>query len=241
MAAAGGPGGAPRLCQWQRVLRLALVTAAAMAAAGGPARAAQNTPPGNLELIIDAAALAVSDGLADLDLGAVGPPARPENGAAVAAPFSEAIPGAEAPGIAVHLATRGNHNANWVVEHALLEELLSRGIAVVADSVGPPTLSFRIVELGIVGYSGVLRSSVERRCRVSLSLQLEAGGELVWTGEASRVLTDRVEKRRIKALQSATYSFAKTEVDEQSWGKYVEPMIVSSVLGGLVYLFFSNR
>jgi hypothetical protein len=42
-------------------------------------------------------------------------------------------------------------------------------------------------------------------------------------------------------LQDTTYDFAKVEVQRQSWGKFVEPVIVSAVLGGLIHLFFSNR
>lgn len=222
--------------QWQPVSRYGplrrhvgcalLAICAAAALSGSPSWADRDTPPDNLELIIDTAAGAVVAGLADLDLTALSP-SRGD--------------GELRPPITLHVAARGRHTADWVVEHVLVEELLKRGISVMADSGAAPTLSFRIVELGIWANSGVLRPSVERRCRVSLSLQLEGAGELAWTGSATHVLTDRVEKRRVAALQSSTYAFAKTDVEEQSWGKYVEPVIVSSVLGSLVYLFFSNR
>lgn len=195
------------------------LVAAVLAGAAAPSLADPADPPDNLELIVDTAALAVSQGLAGLQL-------QSDGGGAPAA---------------LRLDARGSHKANWVVEHLLLEELLGRGIDVVQDETQPHTLSFRIVELGIWATSTALRSSVKRRCRVSVSLRLEEAGELVWMNDATQTLTDRVSKRQIDALQTATYAFAKTEVEEQSWGKYVEPVIVSSVLGTLVYLFFSNR
>ena len=48
-------------------------------------------------------------------------------------------------------------------------------------------------------------------------------------------------KGQIDVLQHSRFSFAKTDVEQRTWGKYVEPMIITTVLGSLVYLFFSNR
>ncbi|MFH1566513.1 MAG: DUF4136 domain-containing protein [Gemmatimonadota bacterium] len=209
----------------RRSLRAALLgVALGVAWPGAPLRASTPAPlpPGNLDLLLDTAALAVRQALSRDDLG-------------------EAM--SAAAGERVRLSARDRQPANWVLEYALVTELLERGLQVYPDSgaAGGLTLSYRLVDLGLWVRAGLLGSAVERRCRVTLSLQLARGGELVWSGEATGELTDRVPKRQMPALANSTYPFAKVEVEEQTWGRYVEPVIVSSVLGSLVYLFFSNR
>ncbi|MEC7973604.1 MAG: hypothetical protein VX987_12995, partial [Pseudomonadota bacterium] len=62
-----------------------------------------------------------------------------------------------------------------------------------------------------------------------------------WQDEITRLRADRIPKKQLEILQHSTYKFAQTDVEEQSWSKFVEPIVVSTVLGGLIYLFFSNR
>ena len=62
-----------------------------------------------------------------------------------------------------------------------------------------------------------------------------------WQDEITRVRQDQIPKKHLDILQHDKFKFAKTELEEQTWGKFVEPVIVSTVLGGLIYLFFSNR
>ena len=80
-----------------------------------------------------------------------------------------------------------------------------------------------------------------RRCRLTLALRLTSEGELKWQTEAKSEISDRVSKNRIEVLQSSSYEFADTELEEKNWGKFVEPIIVSTVLGSLIYIFFNNR
>lgn len=134
------------------------------------------------------------------------------------------------------------HDANWLFEHLLLEELLTRGLAVTADtSAAAAHLSYRVIEVAVTGRSGLLTNNVTRRCRVGLQLDLDMGGERLWSGEGRAGLRDRIPKGELDALQQSRFDFAKTEMEKRTWGKYVEPAIVSSVLGSLVYLFYSNR
>jgi hypothetical protein len=181
----------------------------------------------NIDLVVATARQAVQDGLADLD--------------------------AEGDELAwqgrVLLLAQEEADANWVVEHLLLEELLSRGFEVTLDSTaarpdGAPdgaVLSYRIVDLGVSGSSGVLGGRIVRRCRLTLALRLTSEGELKWQTEAKSEISDRVSKNRIEVLQSSSYEFADTELEEKNWGKFVEPIIVSTVLGSLIYIFFNNR
>lgn len=155
--------------------------------------------------------------------------------------LSMPLPDAGAPSIGID--DDASHAANWLVEHLLTEELLARGFEVRVDDDGTEAtrLTWRVVDLGIQGHSGLLGGSIERRSRVVVRLQLHHEGELLWTGDGHAEMEDRIPKGELDALQHARFGFARTDVEERTWGRYVEPAIVTSVLGSLVYLFFSNR
>jgi hypothetical protein len=102
-------------------------------------------------------------------------------------------------------------------------------------------MSWRVVDLGITGQTGLLGGTVTRRCRVVVRLELHNAGELVWSADGHAERQDRVPKGQIEALQHSRFGFAKTDLKERTWGKFVEPVILTTVLGSLVYLFFSNR
>lgn len=184
-----------------------------------PARALAST---NLELVTEAAARAVDQAVAGLDVGAGGRADDP-----------------------VLVLAEANHGGNWLVEHLLVEELLGRGLAVTLDSASvdgaAPRLSYRLVDLGVSGRSGLLGGAVTRRCRVSVRLGYSRDGQRLWSGEGRAEVADRVPKGELDALQDSRYAFAHTELERRTWGRYVEPVIVSAVLGSLVYLFFSHR
>lgn len=161
----------------------------------------------------------------------------------------QAAAGVDARGVDAHEAVimrpAASHAANWLFEHLLAEELLGRGLAVALDSSGvasaAPRLTYRVVDLSVSGRARLLHGSVTRRCRVALQLDFARGGEHLWTGEGRAELSDEVPQRELEALQHSRYAFARTELEKRSWGKFVEPVIVTTVLGSLVYLFFSNR
>ncbi len=177
----------------------------------------------NIDLVVATARQAVRDGLADLDSAGE---ELSWHGRVLLLPQEEA-------------------EENWIVEHLLLEELLSRGFEVTLDSTASGSdgaeLSYRIVDLSVTGSSGILGGRIERRCRLTLALRLTSGGELRWQTEAMSEIADFVPKSRIEVLQSSSYDFADTELEEKNWGKFVEPIIVSAVLGSLIYIFFTNR
>ena len=144
---------------------------------------------------------------------------------------------------------QSSHDANWVVDHILAERLLARGFKVALDTLaqrpGSARLTYRILDLGITGQSGLLSKKVQRQSRATLSLRLSHGGgeaeTLDWQSEETVMRSDSIPKDKVEFLQIDAYDFAKTDLEEQTWGKFVEPVIVTTVLGGLVYLFFSNR
>ena len=179
--------------------------------------------PTNMDLLVETVSSAVDAGLADMDMPA------------------------EAAASALLVVPQNKHDANWMVDHLLADKLLQRGFSVTLDSTaasgGGMRLSYRILDLGVNGHSGLRGGSVDRQGRVTLALQLrdEEDDIVHWQDEITRVRQDQIPKKHLDILQHDKFKFAKTELEEQTWGKFVEPVIVSTVLGGLIYLFFSNR
>ena len=185
--------------------------------------AAADPFPTNMDLLVETVTSAIEEGLAQMSM--------PE----------------DTGGAHLLVIPQSKHDANWMVDHLLAERLLGRGFNVTLDSttkqLSHMRLSYRVLDLGVTGRSGLRGSHVERQGRVTLALQLsDAASDVVhWQDEITRTLRDQVPKQRIELLQHDRFKFAKTELEEQTWGKFVEPVIVSTVLGGLIYLFFSNR
>jgi type II secretory pathway pseudopilin PulG len=174
----------------------------------------------NLDLVTQTAQQAVRSALTDLQLST-------QSGDGGAGP--------------VAVASASTHSANWLFEHLLVADLLSRGLDVTIDGDATTKMSWRVVDLGITGQTGLLGGTVTRRCRVVVRLELHNAGELVWSADGHAERQDRVPKGQIEALQHSRFGFAKTDLKERTWGKFVEPVILTTVLGSLVYLFFSNR
>ena len=179
--------------------------------------------PTNMDLLVETVSSAVDAGMAEMNV--------PEYAAL-------------APMLVV---AQAKHDANWMVDHLLANRLLERGFAVTLDSTMAQTsnmrLSYRVLDLGVTGKSGLRGSSVNRQGRVTLALRLidEDDDTIYWQDEITRVRRDQIPKNKIEILQHDDFKFAQTELEEQTWSKFIEPMIVSTVLGGLIYLFFSNR
>ena len=179
--------------------------------------------PTNMDLLVETVASAVDESLARIEM--------PDDAAT-------------APLLVV---AQSKHDADWMVEHLLANRLLTRGFSVTLDSTAAqPTsmrLSYRVLDLGVSAHSGLRGSEVSRQGRVTLALRLsdERDDVVHWQDEITLTQRDRIPKKQLAILQHDQFKFAKTELEEQTWSKFVEPVIVSTVLGGLIYLFFSNR
>ena len=179
--------------------------------------------PTNMDLLVETVASAVDESLARIEMS---------------------DDAATAPLLVV---AQSKHDANWMVEHLLANRLLTRGFSVTLDSTAAqPTsmrLSYRVLDLGVSAHSGLRGSKVSRQGRVTLALRLsdERDDVVHWQDEITRTQRDQIPKKQLAILQHDQFKFAKTELEEQTWSKFVEPVIVSTVLGGLIYLFFSNR
>jgi hypothetical protein len=178
----------------------------------------------NLDLVTQTARQAVREAMADLQLP------EQENGTTASL---------------IAVGSAATHASNWLFEHLLTEDLLSRGLEATVDGFGDgdalTKLSWRVVDLGIRGQSGLLGGTVTRRCRVVIRLELHHAGELVWSADGHAEQQDQIPKGELDALQHSRFGFAKTDLEQRTWGKFVEPLIITTILGSLVYLFFSNR
>jgi hypothetical protein len=83
---------------------------------------------------------------------------------------------------------------------------------------------------------------VDRRASVRIRTTLtDETGRVLWVGEAERSHEDEVDYGDAARLEQGTYQFNRPVVPESGWGKIVEPVFVTGIIVGLIYLFFSNQ
>jgi len=118
------------------------------------------------------------------------------------------------------------------------------------DSLRDPTLQFeyQAVNFDLI-YTKIYRpfliggKKVKRSGDVRLLVKLidPADRSVVWIGEATKSANDKFSYSRLAEVEASTYAFTKPEQTSSSWGKIVEPVVVSGIIIGLIYLFFSNQ
>lgn len=85
---------------------------------------------------------------------------------------------------------------------------------------------------------------VERHASVRIITTLTDpadGGRVVWVGEAAREHNDEVDYDDAVRMEQGTYKFGQPVVPSGGWGRYAEPVFVTGIIVGLIYLFFSNQ
>jgi len=145
-------------------------------------------------------------------------------------------------------------------EYQLLEDIFTRilrekGVRAVdpsaqgttAEGDKPYVLEYKIPVFRLT-YPKVYRShliggkKVKREANVRLSAKLlTAGGEVAWIGDSSAENEDQFSHGDLGRVQEGTYQFVKPEMPGSGWGKLVEPVFVSAIIVGMIYLFFSNQ
>jgi len=121
-------------------------------------------------------------------------------------------------------------------------------IVVPAGAAGDLVLTYQNVAFAIA-YLDVYRSHliggkrVKRRAdiRVHATLTDAASGEVLWVGEASRESSDEFDFDDAARVEQGVYQFARPVLPGGGWGKYAEPVFVTGIIVGLIYLFFSNQ
>jgi hypothetical protein len=84
---------------------------------------------------------------------------------------------------------------------------------------------------------------VERRAsvRIMTTLTDPADGRVLWVGEAARDHGDEIDYDEAVRVEQGTYEFTHPVVPSSGWGRYAEPVFVTGIIVGLIYLFFSNQ
>jgi len=195
----------------------------------GPVSSKEGTPPTNIELVEQAVKIAA-------DSMRLAPPA-----------------GAQAE-LSIEMSNASD--AAWLVENILKEKVIGAGwnLKTRADSTdstvaeGGFVLRLRIVDLGLIyGKSWrrylVVGKRVERIARASMFYDLEdrAQGEVIASSNVSGEVRDVVPASLVPSLADLKYGFASPELDKSQWDRYVEGGLVLTIVGVLVYLFYSNK
>lgn len=90
----------------------------------------------------------------------------------------------------------------------------------------------------VIGGKRVERSAA---VRILATLTDPADGRVVWVGEAARDNNDEIDYGDASQIEQGVYAFNRPIVPAAGWGKYVEPVFVTGIIVGLIYLFFSNQ
>ncbi|MFH1336448.1 MAG: hypothetical protein ABII96_08015 [Candidatus Zixiibacteriota bacterium] len=143
----------------------------------------------------------------------------------------------------------------WLVEDELAVYLLSLNYqvglkAVDSDSSLPESKSlfYRIIDLKLdypeTHRKGFLKEKlVTRRAVVNLSLREEdpTTGKVIWLKRGKLEKRDVVRKSMIKSSNNQSYPFLSPSLSGDPINKYIEPALLTAVVGGVIYLFFANR
>ena len=145
--------------------------------------------------------------------------------------------------------------ANWLLEDELVSYLQSKNLQVALHPGGGQnefpkawSLFYHIIEMKL-SYPQVKRKGffghklVTRKAKLNLSFRLEEkeSGRVLWTKRETEERSDVVKKQTVRYLNNDSYSFLSPSLPEDLQAKYIEPALVAAVVGGLIYLFFSNR
>ncbi len=152
-------------------------------------------------------------------------------------------------GACLHSRAGAEHSGNTLMDLALAEAGRQSGLRVAAEEgLCGSVLEFSILELRIA-YTGIDRSAIgmkkeiERHAACVVAgrvLDAETGEELAST-QQEILLSDRFPYELEGLVTSDRYPFTAPTLSERNWSKSVEPFVVTALVSGLVYLFFSNQ
>ncbi len=152
---------------------------------------------------------------------------------------------------------RGVGEIDFIFENMLLRRMQEAGYRVsvqVSEKEGTQPddpnyrLSFQIIRMSLA-YTRIGRQywfgakEVERLAEIGIFAQLTdlGSGDIVWVGDAQKKFDDTIRYAELKLVEEEQYKFTKPERKELRWSRFVEPVIVTGIISGLVYLFFSNQ
>ena len=134
---------------------------------------------------------------------------------------------------------------DWAVEEAMTSSLTHAGFLVyklspATDTAGP-TLTYRIVELGITYQDK--SQSVERVATVRIAYSLTQGGagRILAAGDGQGTAGDQVPASLLVGLETSEIVPVKLPPKESLGSRLLEPALLSAVVAGLIYLFYASK
>ncbi|MEE9269356.1 MAG: hypothetical protein V3V49_03760 [Candidatus Krumholzibacteria bacterium] len=139
--------------------------------------------------------------------------------------------------------TRRGHRVLTRADHAINDSS-----AVAGRSTRGMRLEYQALDFSLI-YPKEYRShliggkKVKRRANVALLVKLvdPRDESVVWIGEASRAHDDQFAAGLLPQVEAGLLEFTKPPHSSTRWGRVVEPVVVSGIIVGLIYLFFSNQ
>jgi hypothetical protein len=137
---------------------------------------------------------------------------------------------------------------DWLVEKAVYDHLAAKHDIslrrVDAASLEMPQLFYVPMELKIrYETAAIAKRKVVRRatCRLYLKSQ-DAQGRIIFAQEMTNSSVDTLAGKLLPSLEDKSYAFTIGERAKASWLKrMLEPLIVTVITGGIIYLFYSFR
>jgi len=149
---------------------------------------------------------------------------------------------------------KGVGEIDFIFDNTLIKRMKSRGWRIaVADeknkvSEAKYRFSYRIIKLSFE-YPRISRKywlgakMVERDAKILVFAQVEdmATGDIRWVGESEKNYSDEISYSLLDRVEDKEYEFTMPDRKELKWGKIAEPVVVTGIVAGLIYLFFSNQ
>lgn len=143
---------------------------------------------------------------------------------------------------------QGEHDGGWLIDQVATSSLSAAGVTVCSSrETDGWILNLRPMELG-VAYAQTCRSwvlggkQVPRLASSEIAATLvDSAGNIIHTAREGSVIRNTVSLSDIIILESTTEDWANGELSEEESGNILEPLVVTSVVTALVYLFYSSR
>ena len=138
------------------------------------------------------------------------------------------------------------------MESSLLKRLAEEGFSVIPSSKVTNNfeymLSYKVLEFGVNylgSYGGIWgKTEIKRLSKIDVSFEIHdlSNGEIIWLREISDQSLDSFDKGNLELMESATYEFARSEFGKEGiLGTILEPIVISAVLGWVIYLFYTTK
>jgi len=108
--------------------------------------------------------------------------------------------------------------------------------------------NYQLVKLNL-RYADINRSHlvgskrVDRLAEIGIFSQIidRSNGDIFWVGETSKKFEDTISYSLLDRVEDPDIEYTRPVRKELRWSRLVEPVIVTGIVTGLVYLFFSNQ